>query len=116
LLNAGLALTEEKKPFTADRHKSRAVECKGCHGVEKPDTTATSQSCLACHQSLEAVAEKTGNRQPNPHKNHLTESSDIECTQCHASHKEDALVCHQCHTGLEFVKQETESGSPQPKA
>jgi fumarate reductase flavoprotein subunit len=109
VLWTGTAVPGEKKPFTADRHKENKVTCQGCHGVDKPETPATEKACLACHKSLEGVAGRTENRQPNPHKNHLTESSDIECMHCHRGHKADALICHQCHTGLEFEKQGAET-------
>jgi hypothetical protein len=106
----GLALSEEtKKPFTADSHKQRELACTACHSETKPTTTASPEACLTCHQSIEAVAEKTANRKPNPHKNHVTEASDLECTQCHHGHKADAPMCHQCHIGMEFEKKEAET-------
>ena len=105
----GVAISEETKPFTAERHKTNKVACIGCHAIEKPTEPASEKACLACHKSLEAVAERTQNRTPNPHKNHLTEGSDVECTQCHFGHKADTPLCHQCHTGLEFVKEDAEA-------
>ena len=104
----GVVISEEKRPFTAERHKTNNVACIECHGIEKPTEPASEKACLACHKSLEAVAERTQNRKPNPHKNHLTEGSDVECTQCHLGHKADVLLCHQCHAGLEIEKQDAE--------
>lgn len=94
---------EKKNAFTADRHQKRGVACAACHeGEEQPKTATSQKGCLACHTSLEAVAEKTKNYTVNPHSNHLTDSSDIECTRCHQGHKADTPVCNQCHTGFEF--------------
>lgn len=109
ILWSGINLAEEKSNFTADRHKGRGLSCTACHGEEQPKAAAPAKSCLSCHKSLEAVAERTAAYEPNPHSNHLTQSSDIECTQCHYGHKEDSPVCHQCHQGLQFAKHEAES-------
>ena len=100
---SGLILAEER-PFTADRHKKANITCSGCHGEEQPKTAATQKGCITCHKSLEAVAERTKDFEKNPHKNHLTDGSDIECTQCHQSHKADVVICTQCHSGMVFEK------------
>jgi cytochrome c len=99
------AAAQNEDAFTADRHKQYTVACKGCHEEEQPKTPATEKACLACHKSMEAVAEKTKDRKPNPHSNHVTEAADVECTQCHHAHKADVPMCHQCHAGLQFEKQ-----------
>ena len=100
----GLAAAEER-PFMADRHKTAKVACAGCHdGEEQPKTAATQKGCITCHKSLEAVAERTKDFEKNPHKNHITDSSDVECTQCHQGHKADIVLCNQCHSGMTFEK------------
>ncbi len=101
----GLAADEEKKAVTADRHKERGLACDACHAEAQPTTPASGQACLKCHKSLEAVAERTKDFERNPHQNHITDSSDVECTQCHFGHKDDVPLCHQCHSGMEFKKQ-----------
>ena len=95
----------QEKPFTADRHKAVGLTCDACHGEAKPSKPASPDVCLGCHESLEAVAKRTQNRTPNPHKNHITEASDPECTQCHHGHKADRPLCFDCHSGLKFEKQ-----------
>jgi fumarate reductase flavoprotein subunit len=108
LLLTGVAITKEKDDaFTADRHKNRQITCNACHGEAQPKTAASEKSCLACHKSIEAVAERTKDFERNPHKNHITEGSDVECTQCHQGHKADTPVCHQCHQGMKFEKKQT---------
>jgi hypothetical protein len=104
-----LAAAQEKDAFTADRHKERNVLCDACHGDAQPKTPASAGACLTCHKSMEAVAERTKNFDRNPHRNHLTESSDIECTQCHQGHKADVVACNQCHPGLQFERIQTET-------
>ncbi len=100
----GLAAAEEI-PFTAERHKKANVQCAGCHdGEAQPKTAATQKGCLACHKSLEAVAERTKDFEKNPHQNHITDSSDVECTQCHQGHKADVVLCLQCHAEMVFEK------------
>lgn len=105
LLITWLAVAEEK-PFTAERHKKNNVTCAGCHGEAQPKTAATEKSCLQCHKSMEAVAERTKDYQKNPHQNHLTDGSDVACTLCHHGHKADAVVCNDCHSGMTFEKEQ----------
>jgi hypothetical protein len=107
LISINIAATQDqdKSTFQAEKHKQQKVSCAGCHiGEEQPKTAATDKGCLACHKSMEAVAEKTADYKPNPHKNHITESNDVECTVCHHGHKADAPACLACHMGLTFEK------------
>lgn len=100
VLLAGFAIAQETKPFTADRHKARGLKCEACHKEAQPKTPATAAACLTCHKSLANIEKRTENFNVNPHKNHITESSEVECTQCHQAHKEDILLCNNCHQGL----------------
>ena len=100
----GIAITQEKESFLADRHQKREVECKACHGEGEPKALESGKSCLVCHKSLEAVAERTKDFEKNPHNNHITQVSDVECNQCHNGHKETTPLCHQCHEGMTFEK------------
>jgi hypothetical protein len=109
MLWTGLALAQGKGPFTAERHQKRGVACVACHGEAQPKAPASAKACLACHKSLEAVAERTAGYEKNPHNNHMTQSSDLECTQCHQGHKADTPICHQCHEGMKFEKPEAEA-------
>jgi len=104
LLWAGAAVAEETAAFTANRHQARGLACNACHGEAQPKAPAPATACLACHQSIEAVAERTKDFEKNPHQNHITEASDLECTQCHQGHKADTPLCHQCHLGAKFEK------------
>ena len=105
----GLAAVEEKSDFTADRHKTRGLACEACHAEAQPKTPASGQACIKCHKSLEAVAERTKDFERNPHQNHITEGSDVECTQCHYGHKADVPLCNQCHSGFVFEKKKPET-------
>lgn len=108
MLWIGAAIAQDKNSFTADRHKKHNMTCDACHKESQPKAAAA-QACLTCHKSLEAVAEKTKDFEKNPHKNHLTETSDLECTQCHHGHKADTPLCHQCHEGMKFEKKPAEA-------
>ena len=98
---------QEKKP-TADRHKERGVTCSVCHdGEVEPKSAASPKSCLTCknHGSLNVVAERTNMDKGykfNPHNNHILESNDLECTQCHQAHKDETIVCYNCHQAMKF--------------
>jgi hypothetical protein len=105
LLLTGAATTQEKKSFTADRHKERGLACNACHKEDPPKTAASGEACLPCHTSMEAVAERTNDFAKNPHKNHLIDSTDVECTDCHQGHKADKVACEQCHSGFKFKNQ-----------
>jgi hypothetical protein len=105
----GTALTEEKNSFTADQHKALGLTCAACHKEEPPKTAASGESCLACHTSMEAVAERTKDFEKSPHKNHLVETSDIACTDCHHGHQANTSLCDQCHTGFKFEKKQAEA-------
>jgi len=108
-LGIGAVVSEEKTDsFTADRHKSHGISCVGCHKEAQPKTAASAKTCLTCHKSLDAVAKRTENYDKNPHDNHITQSSDVECTQCHQGHKADTILCHTCHAGMGFVKNSAE--------
>jgi hypothetical protein len=109
VLWAGTAITQEKKLFTADRHKERGLTCAACHKEEQPKTAASEGACLTCHNSIEAIAERTKDFERNPHKNHVTDSSDIACTACHQGHKANISLCDQCHAGLKFEKKQAEA-------
>ncbi len=108
VLFAGVALVQEKAKFHADRHAERGVTCTVCHGEDAPTKAAPADKCLVCHQSLEAVAEKTKDYDKNPHQNHLTDSTDLVCTQCHNGHKADEPACNQCHGGMKFEKKKAD--------
>jgi hypothetical protein len=95
---------QEKDAFTADRHKARGLTCQVCHKEEQPTTAASAEACLTCHKSIEAVSERTKDFNSNPHNNHITTASDVECTQCHHGHKADVPLCNQCHSGFSFEK------------
>lgn len=100
--------TREKKPPTADRHKDRGITCGACHdGEAAPKAAAAPKSCLTCknHDSLSTIAVRTNNDKGykfNPHRNHITETNDLECTMCHQAHKEDTVICYTCHQGMKF--------------
>jgi hypothetical protein len=103
------AVGQANDTFTADRHKERSLACDSCHKEPQPKTPASGEACLACHKSIEAVSERTKHFVTNPHDNHITASSDVECTQCHHGHKADVPLCNQCHAGFKFEKKEAES-------
>lgn len=95
---------EKKEGFTADRHKGRGMSCVGCHKEAEPKTAADAKICLTCHKSIDAVAKRTEAWERNPHDNHITNASDVACTQCHQGHKADIILCHTCHAGMTFER------------
>lgn len=56
--------------------------------------TAQMKDCLMCHQSYEAVAQKTEKMTPNPHSSHRGQP---ECTNCHKVTAKPHFECNDCH-------------------
>ncbi|MDR0311022.1 MAG: cytochrome c3 family protein [Acidobacteriota bacterium] len=108
VIGAGLSQESGENKPVADKHKDRGVTCGVCHnGEADPKSAASPKSCLSCknHDSWNAVAKLTNNDKGfkfNPHHNHITESNDLDCTQCHQAHKADTIICYNCHQGMKF--------------
>ena len=110
LLVIGTAASQETREsnYTADRHKDRGITCSVCHGGEDaPKTAASPASCLVCktHDSINTVAERTSYDKGyrfNPHRNHILETNNLSCIQCHQAHRADTIVCLDCHTAMKF--------------
>lgn len=83
----------EKRPATAERHKTYGIECNGCHGAQDKKNF-NYKLCLSCHESYAKVAERTKKLSFNPHKSHY---EDLECNACHHGHKADENFCATCH-------------------
>lgn len=80
----------------AERHAKMGVTCVQCHKTQTPKEGAKvkNESCFACHQSYEALAQKTARLDPNPHKTHL---GNVRCSDCHLGHEKSRLMCNDCH-------------------
>ncbi|MGA2673583.1 MAG: cytochrome c3 family protein [Terracidiphilus sp.] len=105
-VSVAAAFSQQTKPFTADRHGSRGLECASCHGGGEKKPVSGAQ-CLTCHESIEEVAKKTADIEPNPHDNHETVGG-LDCTECHKGHKQDVVLCRQCHTAMKFERKGNE--------
>ena len=88
--------------YLAGRHTERGVACASCHGIDAPAAGAAvkQEACLACHVSLDQVAERTKARKldPDPHYNHLV---GLDCLECHRGHRPSVNMCASCHN-LDF--------------
>jgi hypothetical protein len=104
--------TEDVKPYMSDRHVTKGMECKSCHGDATPQKAVETAKCLECHKSYDELSKKTGDMSPNPHSNHIVDSQDLDCTSCHHAHKANELYCNQCHSDMEMQRN---SASLQPK-
>ncbi len=80
--------------FLADKHKTRGMDCSGCHKENPPKQDVLMAVCLGCHGDYQKVAAKTNRLDPNPHDSHLGE---IECRKCHHAHKASVNTCNECH-------------------
>ncbi len=90
LFGASDAAVKNVKPH----HKEAGISCEDCHGVKTPSKEATEEQCLSCHESRDAVAERTGGDDPNPHFGH---DESISCGDCHKEHEDSVLYCDDCH-------------------
>ena len=98
------AITEDSKPYVSDRHVALGLECKDCHGDAEPKKPVPTDKCLECHTSFEELSKKTTDISPNPHSNHLVDSSDIDCNYCHHGHKANEIGCRSCHADRVFIR------------
>jgi len=90
-----------KTPTTAELHIDMGLQCESCHGDGKKGPV-DSDKCLECHKSFAAVAVKTQDMKPNPHANHMVDSGELECTQCHHGHEQMTVICLRCHQNFTF--------------
>ena len=84
----------QQKPFLADRHGAKGLNCAACHKESPPKEAVPSALCLGCHGDAEKLAMKTAATRPNPHDTHLGE---MACEECHHGHKPSVDACAKCH-------------------
>lgn len=83
-------------------HHQEGVQCKDCHGVEKPKKEADSKGCLECHGPYSKVAQRTQKLPANPHDSHM---GPLDCLKCHGVHEPmepEQIPCMECHADFEF--------------
>jgi hypothetical protein len=85
---------EPVKPFLADRHGAKGIQCNGCHRESPPKTAAPSAVCLQCHGGTYKKTAEWKKAIPNPHLSH---QGDLPCESCHHSHKKSENQCGSCH-------------------
>lgn len=101
LLGFALSSAFSAEPMLADKHIAKGQNCAACHGAQTPAAGAqvSTQQCLQCHKSLEAVDQsmkaKGVSVVPNPHVNHQI---GLNCNECHQGHKPATNSCSDCHT------------------
>lgn len=90
-------------PTLKDWHKN--LSCTSCHQTEV-QTAPSSQTCLTCHESVDAVAQRTARlneRGINPHDNyHYGKNAD--CLMCHREHRASYDACNECHDFSRWAK------------
>jgi fumarate reductase flavoprotein subunit len=84
------AQNQKPKPH----HLNAGLACGDCHETDTPISGAKEAKCLECHESREAVVERTKNLDPNPHFGH---EEGLSCGNCHKEHTESMLFCDTCH-------------------
>jgi hypothetical protein len=77
-----------------EAHKSRGIDCSGCHRESPPKHNVPMATCLECHGDYGKVAVRTNKLDPNPHDSHLGE---VDCGKCHHAHKTSVNACNACH-------------------
>jgi hypothetical protein len=82
-----------------DMHGKLGVSCRDCHGDKSPSQVPERETCLKCHKSYAAVAERTEKLKPNPHASH---DGDVSCMNCHSTHGTSRLYCIGCHNFTNF--------------
>lgn len=73
------------------------IPCTTCHTQMTPTVAIpTTAQCQQCHGNFAQLAQKTAKLNPrfNPHDSHM---GAVDCTTCHAMHKQSNLMCNDCH-------------------
>jgi hypothetical protein len=85
-------------------HKAKGVAaCKACHKEAPATCKPPSKVCVTCHGDQAALAAKTSQASPNPHRPpHLASGETQDCNDCHHVHKESEVACVDCHRGFRF--------------
>ncbi len=78
----------------ADRHKDAGITCEGCHKENPPEKKSPMEVCIGCHGNYDKLAELTQKSLSNPHDSHLGE---VDCGNCHHTHKPSEDFCSSCH-------------------
>lgn len=97
----------------AHAHNLKGVVCQDCHArtltesvtevvdyMTRADlfplqgTRLPNTACFKCHGSYEAITRKTKDLKRNPHNGHW---SQMECGECHRSHRDSSVYCETCH-------------------
>lgn len=105
-----------KSAYLAGTHQKLGLQCVACH----PSSTVSdgekeiNQNCTNCHGDLNALALRTEQQKPNPHKSHLGK---IQCTACHAGHEPSVAYCTNCHDfpSMKTMKQGQGASKPNLK-
>jgi hypothetical protein len=93
-----LGIAQQKQEIK-DIHGKLGMSCKDCHGDKSLPQVPERETCLKCHKSYAAVAERTDKLKPNPHASH---DGDVACTNCHSTHGTPRLYCNGCHEFTSF--------------
>jgi hypothetical protein len=99
LLMFSISGIAQQKQEMKDIHGKLGMSCKDCHGDKSLPQVPERETCLKCHKSYAAVAERTNKLKPNPHASH---DGDVTCTNCHSTHGTPRLYCNGCHEFTNF--------------
>ncbi|MCF8068208.1 MAG: cytochrome c3 family protein [Desulfobacterales bacterium] len=84
-------------------HSDAELSCNDCHTVENEvQNIPATDDCLECHGDMEAVAQLTADKDPNPHDSpHY--GPYLDCDLCHHEHKISENYCGGCHEWVSSV-------------
>lgn len=93
LATTGFAATTAGVPMK-DYHAK--LECKTCHEAAVPTDRPSDKACIACHGTMDKIPTKPNKFDKFPHAS-AHYGNTLECTTCHAQHKESKALCNDCH-------------------
>jgi Cytochrome c3 len=100
---AGHQLLANDQRLLIETHRAAGVTCAQCHEEQPPRLPSASSTCLHCHGDQDALANKTGNANPNPHSSpHLAVNETQDCNDCHHVHRRSDVSCNACHRDFYF--------------
>lgn len=96
------ALCAQAAPAMKAHGPHANLPCTTCH-AGGDFKAPRKETCLGCHKSYSAVAERTAKMNPNPHASHRGEP---QCTNCHSMHGTPRFECNDCHNFKITIKGE----------
>ncbi len=91
--------TKENYPIKA-HHEKLGFDCKNCHKEKNPNEykALKTDECWSCHKSYKRLAERSGHLGYDDNIHSSPHYPNMDCNNCHKSHKSSQNYCVMCHS------------------